>query len=179
MENKFRLTDNFLSGYKTKKPPFGFNGLGLLVYMRTYSRIKADGQNEHWWETVQRVVEGTFNMQKRWIEEHQLGWSSMKAQKSAQEMYDRIFNLKFLPPGRGLWAMGSALTEERKLFMSLNNCSFVSTANIKEDLAKPFCFLMDVSMVGVGCGFDVKGVNKIANQGVTKNLIVCFDCFLR
>ena len=45
--DKFRLTDNFLSGYKTRKAPFGFNGLGHLVYMRTYSRIKPDGNNEN------------------------------------------------------------------------------------------------------------------------------------
>lgn len=40
-------------------------------------------------------------MQKHWIEQHQLGWNAWKAQKSAQEMYDRIFTMKFLPPGRG------------------------------------------------------------------------------
>ena len=161
MENKFRLTDNFLSGYKNRKEPFGFNGLGHLVFCRTYSRIKPNGENERWWETIQRVVEGTFNMQKRWIEEHRLGWSAMKAQKSAQEMYDRIFNMKFLPPGRGLWSMGSPITEERGLYMALNNCAFVTTANLKEDLSKPFCFLMDVSMLGVGCGFDGKGAGVI------------------
>jgi adenosylcobalamin-dependent ribonucleoside-triphosphate reductase len=160
--DKFRLTDTFLDKYKKIKPPFGFNGLGELVYLRTYSRLKDNGENERWYETVQRVVEGTFNMQKRWIETHRLGWSSMKAQKSAQEMYDRIFTMKFLPPGRGLWAMGSPITEERHLYMALNNCSFCSTNNIKEDLAKPFCFLMDVSMLGVGCGFDVKGSEKIS-----------------
>lgn len=159
--DKFKLTDSFLDKYKKTKPPFGFNGLGELVYLRTYSRIKPNGDNEKWWETIQRVVEGTFNMQKKWIEQHRLGWSSIKAQKSAQEMYDRIFNMKFLPPGRGLWAMGTAITEERRLYMALNNCSFTSTENIKEDLSKPFCFLMDVSMLGVGCGFDVKGVGKI------------------
>ena len=159
--DKFRLTDTFLSGYKKQKPNFGFNGLGELVYFRTYSRIKANNENEQWWETVQRVVEGTFNMQKRWIEHHRLGWSSIKAQKSAQEMYNRIFTMKFLPPGRGLWAMGSALTEERHLFASLNNCSFVSTATIKEDRSKSFCFLMDMSMLGVGVGFDVEGSGKI------------------
>ena len=27
-------------------------------------------------------------------------------------MYERIFNMKFLPPGRGLWAMGTPITEE-------------------------------------------------------------------
>ena len=36
---KFQLTDTFLKKYKRKRPPFGFNGLGELVYMRTYSRI--------------------------------------------------------------------------------------------------------------------------------------------
>ena len=54
---KFKLSEGFINKYKRKKPPFGFNGLGELVYMRTYSRIKEDGKNERWWETVQRVVE--------------------------------------------------------------------------------------------------------------------------
>lgn len=172
MENKFRLTDNFLASYKTRKAPFGFNGLGEIVYMRTYSRIKPDGKNENWWETVARVVEGTFNMQKKWIEGHQLGWSSMKAQKSAQEMYNRIFTMRFLPPGRGLWAMGAPIIEERGMYMALNNCAFVSTANLAEDLAKPFCFLMDVSMLGVGCGFDLKGVDKVKVYEPATNGIV-------
>ena len=46
---KFALSDNFIDSYKRKKAPFGFNGLGELVYMRTYSRIKEDGKNEMWW----------------------------------------------------------------------------------------------------------------------------------
>ena len=37
---KFQLSENFITKYKRKKPPFGFNGLGELVYMRTYSRVK-------------------------------------------------------------------------------------------------------------------------------------------
>jgi len=161
MDGKFRLTDSFLDKYKRQKPPFGFNGLGALVYLRTYSRLKANGDNERWWETIQRVVEGTFNMQKVWIEQHKLGWNSIKAQKSAQEMYDRMFNMKFLPPGRGLWSMGSPITEERHLYAALNNCAFVSTSTIKEDVSKSFCFLMDMSMLGVGVGFDCKGSGKI------------------
>jgi ribonucleoside-triphosphate reductase len=162
---EFRLSDNFIDGYKRKRAPFGFNGLGELVYMRTYSRIKDDGKNEMWWETVQRVVEGTYNMQKKWIESHHLGWNAWQAQRSAQEMYDRIFNMKFLPPGRGLWAMGTPITEERNLYAALNNCAFVSTDNLKEDLSKPFCFLMDASMVGVGVGFDTKGAEQFVIRG--------------
>lgn len=165
--DKFRLTETFLDKYKKAKAPFGFNGLGELVYLRTYSRIKANGDNEKWWETVQRVVEGTFNMQKKWIETHRLGWNAMKAQKSAQEMYDRMFSMKFLPPGRGLWAMGTPITEERNIFAALNNCAFVSTATIKEDLSKAFCFLMDMSMLGVGVGFDCKGEGKIEVKAPT------------
>ena len=42
-------------------------------------------------------------------------------------MYDKIFNFKFLPPGRGLWAMGTKLTDELELYAALNNCAFVST----------------------------------------------------
>ena len=71
MNKKFLLSENFINKFKRKKPPFGFNGLGELVYMRTYSRIKENGKNERWWETVQRVVEGTYSMQKNWIESHQ------------------------------------------------------------------------------------------------------------
>ena len=161
----FRLSDNFIDGYKRKKPPFGFNGLGNLVYMRTYSRIKDDGSNEQWWETVRRVVEGTYNMQKQHIERYDLGWNAWQAQRSAQEMYDRIFNMKFLPPGRGLWAMGTSITEEKGLYAALNNCAFVSTQNLKEDLSKPFTFLMDASMVGVGVGFDTKGADTFIVRG--------------
>jgi len=163
--SNFKLSENFVSKYKRKKAPFGFNGLGELVYQRTYSRLKADGKNEQWWETVQRVVEGTFNMQKRHIDAHGLGWNAWKAQHSAQEMYDRIFNMKFLPPGRGLWAMGTAITEEKKLFAALNNCAFVSTESMSSEFSKPFCFLMDASMLGVGVGFDTKGANSLMIKG--------------
>ena len=163
--SNFKVSENFVSKYKRKKAPFGFNGLGELVYQRTYSRLKDDGKNEQWWETVRRVVEGTFNMQKRHIDAHGLGWNAWKAQHSAQEMYDRIFNMKFLPPGRGLWAMGTAITEEKGLFAALNNCAFVSTDGMGSEFSKPFCFLMDASMLGVGVGFDTKGAEQIMIKG--------------
>ena len=43
-KKQFLLSENFINKYKRKKPPFGFNGLGELVYMRTYSRIKENGK---------------------------------------------------------------------------------------------------------------------------------------
>lgn len=74
----FKLSERFLSKYKDAVPPFGFNGLGEIVYRRTYSRLKADGERETWWETVERVVNGTYNMQKRWLESNDLGWDAYK-----------------------------------------------------------------------------------------------------
>jgi hypothetical protein len=51
---------------------------------------------------------------------------------------------------------------------ALNNCGFISTKNIVEEGAKPFCFLMDMSMVGVGVGFDARGAGKVEILGPAK-----------
>ena len=159
---QFKLTDNFISKYIDQTPPFGFNGLGEFIYMRTYSRIKEDGKNEQWYETVQRVVEGIYNIQKEHIDRGNLGWNAMKSQKSAQEMYDLIFNIKFLPSGRALWALGTDVINKKRLVEALYNCSFVSTENIKEDISLPFAYAMDMLMCGVGVGFDVRGAETVA-----------------
>ncbi|CAK4069351.1 unnamed protein product [Aphanomyces euteiches] len=176
-EKKFRLSKKFVDSFKDVPPPFGFNGLGELVYMRTYSRDKPDGTKEQWYETVERVVNGTYNMQKHWLEHRGLGWNGQEAHRSAREMYRRIFNMKFLPPGRGLWAMGSPITEERKLYAALNNCAFVSTEDVDRRFspAEPFCFLMDAAMLGVGVGFDTKGAGKIMVKGPKPGPAELFD----
>ena len=162
---KFKLDRDFVQSFSKIKAPFGFNGLGEFVYRRTYSRVKPNGEGEQWFETVERVVNGTYNMQKQWVEESGLEWKPGKAQRSAQEMYTRIFELKFSPPGRGLWAMGSPLTEKKKLYAALNNCAFVSTDRIDVNPAKPFTFLMDAAMLGIGVGFDTVGAGKTIVKG--------------
>lgn len=160
----FQLDDDFVNSYAEIEPDFGFNGLGMFTYLRTYSRIKPDGTNEQWYETVRRVVEGAYSLQKQHILDNELGWNARKGQRSAQEMYDRIFKMKFLPPGRMLWALGTPIIHEKKVGQALFNCAFVSTEKIGECLdeaIKPFAFMMDMSMVGVGVGFDVDGANTL------------------
>jgi ribonucleoside-triphosphate reductase len=160
----FKLDDDFISEYAEIKPDFGFNGLGALTFYRTYSRLKSNGDNEQWFETIRRVVEGAYSLQKEHILSNELGWNKKKAQHSAQEMYDRIFKMKFLPPGRMLWALGTPIIHEKKIGQALFNCAFVSTNNIDQtvdDAIKPFAFMMDMSMVGVGVGFDIEGAGKI------------------
>lgn len=164
--SRFRLHPRFVQQYADRRVDWGFGGLSEFVFRSRYSRLLPDGSKESWAQTCERVVNGTYNMQKRWINSHDLGWDSRRAQKSAREMFDRMFSFKFLPPGRGLWAQGSPLTEERHLFAALNNCAFVSTENLMADPAKPFCFLMDASLLGVGTGFDCKGAGTITAKGL-------------
>ncbi len=94
------------------RPRFGFNGLGEIAYIRSYARVRNDfgGRQERWHETVNRVVNGCFTMQKRHFLKNDLEWNEMFKATQAMRMYDKIYNMKFLPPGRGLWAMGTALT---------------------------------------------------------------------
>lgn len=167
-DTTFSLPKYIVEKYKQLDEPFGFNGLGSFVYKRTYSRVKPDGCNECWAETVERVVNGTYSMQKAHVIGKGLGWDEEKATKSAIEMYDCIFNMRFTPPGRGLWAMGSKITEDKGIFAALNNCSFVSTKDVKNEKSKPFRFLMDMSMLGVGCGFDVAGAGTCLIQNLRK-----------
>jgi hypothetical protein len=51
----FRLRDSFVASYAEARPPFGFNGLGEMVYVRTYARKRSDGTREKWIDTVERV----------------------------------------------------------------------------------------------------------------------------
>lgn len=169
IEQQFKLSDSFIEKYKNIRPNWGFGGLGEFVYMRTYSRLKDDGKNESWYETVRRVVEGVYTIQKQHIDDYNLGWNQAKAQKSAQEMYERIFNFKMLPPGRSLWALGTNIVMERGLTEALYNCSFLSTKNIADNPGLPFANAMDFLMLGVGVGFDVQGAGKVEVKEKKKN----------
>jgi hypothetical protein len=165
----FELTNEFVSAYKDKKPPFGYrdaagNSVGEITFLRTYSRLKADGTKETWVEVCQRVINGMYSLQKDHAKINRLPWSDAKAAASAKEAFDRLFNLKWTPPGRGLWVMGTPLVNEQRNSAALQNCAFVSTGSMtKTDPAKPFAFLMEASMLGVGVGFDDKGADKDFN----------------
>lgn len=156
----FYLSSTFLEEFRGSQPNWGFNGMGYFVYKRTYARPLAEGGTEEWWQTCRRVVEGVYNVQKIHCKRFGLPWNDRKAQNSAQEMFRRMWDFKFLPPGRGLWAMGTDVMY-LKGSAALNNCGFVSTKDISVDFAAPFCFLMDMSMLGVGVGGDCKGAGTI------------------
>jgi len=160
LENiSFKLDETFMDNFKGKQPDFG--PLGHITYKRTYARlIEEKGRKEEFWETIRRVVEGCYSIQKEHCIKLSLPWSDSKAQRSAQKMFTKIWNFKFLPPGRGLWMMGTEFIA-RHGSMSLNNCGFASTEDIDLKYSKAFEFVMDALMLGVGVGFDTKGEGKI------------------
>lgn len=158
--DRFELDDTFLGEFRGRQPSWG--PLGYFTYKRTYARPLDDsGTTEEFWQTCQRVVEGVYTTQLKHCKSLNLPWSGSKAQRSAQEMYRRMWDFKFLPPGRGLWSMGTKALEKVG-GACLNNCAFVSTEGLNNDnFAEPFCFLMDMSMLGVGVGADTSGALSV------------------
>jgi adenosylcobalamin-dependent ribonucleoside-triphosphate reductase len=162
----FRLLEDFVNKYATVPAPFGFsdagsNSLGEITFIRTYSRVKEDGTKERWHEVCRRVIEGMYSVQKNHAKDNRLPWNDNKAQKSAQEAFQRMFELKWTPPGRGLWAFGTPMTMEKRNSASLQNCAMVSTRDIdRNDPGALFAWVMDALMLGIGVGFDTLGQDK-------------------
>ena len=162
----FRLSEDFVNKYNNIPAPFGFsdagsNSLGEITFIRTYSRMKEDGTKERWHEVCRRVIEGMYSVQKNHAKDNRLPWNDNKAQKSAQEAFQRMFELKWTPPGRGLWAFGTPMTMEKRNSASLQNCAMVSTRDIdRNDPGALFAWVMDALMLGIGVGFDTIGQDK-------------------
>jgi adenosylcobalamin-dependent ribonucleoside-triphosphate reductase len=162
----FHLPEEFVGQYADREVRWGFrdaggNSIGEITFLRTYSRRKPDGTKERWHEVCERVINGMYSILKDHCVQNRLPWNELKGRASAEEAYERMFSMKWLPPGRGLWMMGTEFVHERKNSAALQNCAFVSTGHItKRDPERPFVFLMEASMLGIGVGFDTEGAKK-------------------
>ena len=144
----FKLEESFLEKFRGTQPKWG--PLGYITYKRTYARPMADGRTEEFVDTLERVVNGTFSIQKNHCIANYLSWNEEKAQRTAQKMFLAMWDFKFLPPGRGLWSMGTEHVVKNG-GLALNNCAFVQIRS-----AKDIGILMDMLMLGVGVGFDTQ-----------------------
>jgi len=174
--DRFRLTDNFLNQYEGKQPAWGFGTLSYFTYKRTYSRQKDDGTQEEFFDTIKRCVEGSYNIQLKHCKSLQLPWDAYKAQKSAQKMFEKMWEFKFLPPGRGLWAMGTSIVDKIGS-ASLNNCGFVSTKDIDKNFSEPFTWACDMLMLGVGIGYDTLGAGKVDITNTPTGIYTCVPMY--
>lgn len=149
---RFVLDNSYKQHIKSLKPKFG-SLFGEAVYFRTYSRVNTEGEKEKqetWADTVIRVVEGCMSIHKDHYIKNKLRWVDEQWQTFACEMTDYMFNMRFLPAGRGLWAMGSNQVYQRGA-AALYNCSTTRTTNLCEDAS----WVMDMLMNGCGCGIKV------------------------
>ena len=132
------LSSDFINQYKTKQPDWGFNGLGYIVYKRTYARLKEDGNTEEWHETVARCVEGAQKIGAGYTKEE------------AERIFDYVFNLKCNFAGRMLWQLGTS-TVDRFGANSLLNCWATAMRE-----PKAFLFLFENLMLGGGVGYSIR-----------------------
>ncbi len=170
------LTKEVFKTYTNTEP--SFKDLGVVVYLRTYSRFIPDlfkldyklakdfnlHRRERWCETVLRVVEYSLSLDTVSTFEDKC--------VEATKLYDHIYNLRIFPSGRTLWIGG---TESVKKDASANfNCSFTALESII-DYADAFYLLM----IGAGVGFSIEKkytsklprLNTLADTNVVLNPI--------
>ena len=86
------LTKEFIAKYDTQTPPWGFGGLGEIVFLRTYSRkIEGTEATESWTQTIKRVIDGAVEIGVPYTQEE------------AEALFDHMFNLRCSVAGRALW----------------------------------------------------------------------------
>lgn len=153
------LPYDFLKKYETKEVPWGFGGLGYIVFKRTYARkIKLENgfeRTEEWAETVARCINAA-----------QYQCDAKYTAEEAQQLYDLVFNLKCNFAGRMLWSLGTT-TVDNIGANSLLNCWYTSIKTPDD-----FCFLFNQLMLGGGVGFSVKKEDIHELPKVKKNVTV-------
>jgi len=132
------ITEKFLETYKNKQPNWGFNGLGYIVYKRTYARLKENGETEEWPETIARCINGAQKIGADYTKEE------------AERLFQLVFDLKCNFAGRMLWQLGTS-TVDRFGANSLLNCWYVSMNE-----PKAFTFLFENLMLGGGVGYSIR-----------------------
>ena len=151
------ISDQFSQTYANKQPNWGFNGLGYIVYKRTYARLKDDGKTEEWHETIQRCINGAQKLGAGYTKEE------------AEKLFDLIFNLKCNFAGRMLWQLGTP-TVDRFGANSLLNCWFTTMNH-----PKSFKFLFENLMLGGGVGFSVRREDVHELPRVRKSVKIYHD----
>jgi ribonucleoside-triphosphate reductase (thioredoxin) len=135
--------DKIVEQYGNVEVPWG--PVGYVTYKRTYSRpLEAeDGTSEEFSDTICRVLTAC---------QTQLGIGFTN--EELKVAYRAMMSLKFSVAGRFLWQLGTT-TVDRLGLASLQNCAFVKI----DAPIRPFLWIFDMLMLGVGVGFSVERNN--------------------
>lgn len=124
------LPSDYADRFRHTEIPWGFNGLGEMVYARTYFR---DG--EAWPDTVLRAINGAQKIGAR------------LSADELEQLYWYMLQLKGSVSGRALWQLGTPLVED------------IGSASLYNCVVSPptdFAFLMEMLMLGCGVGYSVE-----------------------
>lgn len=174
------LTPELLESARKEPDSFGYNGLGEFAFRRTYIRNDEPFLNDRGEPdlvgVLARVVEGVYQLQRQ----HQPAtrWDPDKARRSAAQMFDYMRKFYMLPPGRGIWTMGTDFVMERGVSEALQNCAFMSTAYLKSERGDAWRWFSEMLMLGAGVGFDTRGAGSVRilpQRSITTRTIVVED----
>lgn len=119
---------------------WGFNGLGYVVYKRTYARPLNNGKTEEFPETIERELDGIKRQLKLYLSPEEI------------EFYKHIRNkLKASVAGRFMWQLGTKTVNQLGI-SSLQNCAAVTV----DKPIRPFTWAMDMLMLGCGVGYNIQ-----------------------
>lgn len=147
---RFVLPEGVKEELRAMTPDFGFGQFSEMVFFRTYSRAKSAGNMEDWSDVVIRSVEGTFSIRKDWYIKTGIKWDDDFWDTYSRGFAISLFKMHWIPPGRGLWMMGTDFIYERGS-MALNNCGAIT---VEDNIGECCNWIADALMLGVGVGFE-------------------------
>ena len=121
--------------------PPGVRLASEVVRLRTYAKVKADGERETWRETVIRW--GSYMLHRLSLVTDDVG-----AMLELREAVRAVFRREVMPSMRGLWSAGDVLDQND---IALLNCAFAPA-----DSVAVFWESLYILMHGTGFGFSVE-----------------------
>lgn len=141
------LSEEFLKPYREAGDCFP-NLLARATYLSKFCR-----NGESWTDTVKRVVEDNVSKDPNVSEDE------------AKELFDAIWNMRVMPPGRGLWTGGVAGMHPAAKF----NCWGTVL-----DSPEEWCWTADMLMLGGGVGVSLLEIDKLpVVKGFSRLYIGC------
>ena len=121
--------------------PPGVQLASEVVRLRTYAKVKGNGERETWRETVIRW--GAYMLHRLWIVTGDVG-----ADVELREAVRAVFRREVMPSMRALWSAGDVLDSND---IALYNCAFAPA-----DSVAVFWESLYILMHGTGFGFSVE-----------------------
>lgn len=143
--------EQIYNSYKDKNPEWKYP-ICRLIFYRTYSRIKDNGERETWSDVIYRVVKNLYTFL---LKSYELNEFDTKP----EEMYEIFWHMDALCGGRSLFASTEKIIQRSSY--ALNNCSAYNINNYLDNPSMFFHRVTDLLMQGCGVGFSCEPIAVI------------------